>query len=100
MQAIKFPIKFDSTGLAKLDEATTDYYSQLLSVSMLTEPGTHPMSPQFGAYDPSFRFINKSIFVLNASQFVPEVIITNIEILDQESVNGSSKVSVSFELDI
>ena len=100
MQAIKFPIKFDSSGLEKLDEGTTDYYSQLLSISMLTEPGTHPMSPQFGAYDPSFRLINKSIFVLNASQFVPEVIIiTNIEILDQESANGSSKVSVSFELD-
>lgn len=98
MPCIKFPIEFDSSGLAKLDEGTVGYYSQLLSVCMLTEPGTHPMSPQFGSYDPSFSVIDKSIFVLNASQFVPEVTITNIDISNKDQSSGASRVSVSFEI--
>lgn len=98
MKMIKFPIKFDTTGFEKLDEGTVDYYSQLLSICMLTEPGTHPMSPQFGSYDPSFRIIDKNIFVLNASQFVPEIRITNIDVQETEQLSGLSKVSVSFEI--
>ena len=100
MDAIRFPLKFDSSGLQKLTDGTTDYYSQLLSVCMLTEPGTHPMSPQFGAYDPSFRVIDKSIFVLNAAQFVPEVTITNIDISEKDSNDGTMKVAVSFDINI
>lgn len=100
MDAIKFPLKFDSSGLQKLTDGTTDYYSQLLSICMLTEPGTHPMSPQFGAYDPSFRVIDKSIFVLNAAQFVPEVTITNIDISEKDSKDGTMKVAVSFDINI
>lgn len=95
---IKFPIEFDSSGLAKLDDRTTEYYSQLLSICMLTEPGTHPMSPQFGSYDPSFSVIDKGIFVLNASQFVPEVTITNIDISTKDPTSGASRVSVSFDI--
>jgi hypothetical protein len=95
---MKFPVRFDSSGLQKLEENTTDYYAQLLSICMLTEPTTHPMSPQFGSYDPSFSVIDKSMFVLNASQFVPEVTITKIDILSKDIVSGSSKVNVSFEI--
>lgn len=98
MQMIKFPITFDASGIEKLDEGTTEYYSQLLSICMLTEPGTHPMSPQFGAYDPSFSAIDKSVFILNAAQFVPEVKITNIDIAGQDSTTGAIKISVSFDI--
>lgn len=98
MQMIKFPVRFDITGFQKLDDGTMDYYSQLLSICMLTEPGTHPMSPQFGAYDPSFRVIDKSIFVLNASQFVPEVTITNVDISEKDSSDGAMKIAVSFNI--
>lgn len=98
MQMIKFPLEFDSSGLKKLDEGTNEYYSQLLSICMLTEPQTHPMSPQFGSFDPSFSVIDKSIFVLNASQFVPEVTITNVDVSDKDLASGASRVSVSFEI--
>jgi hypothetical protein len=98
MDCIRFPIQFDSSGFKKHEDGTTDYYSQLLSICMLTEPGTHPMSPQFGAYDPSFRVIDKSIFVLNASQFVPEVTITNIDISEKDSTDGAIKIAVSFDI--
>lgn len=98
MDMIKFPIKFDESGIEKLQRGTNDYYSQLLSICMLTEPGTHPMSPQFGAYDPSFSSIDKSLFILNASQFVPEVTITNIDISQKDQTNGGIKIAVSFDV--
>lgn len=98
MDMIKFPVRFDSTGIEKLGEGSNDYYSQLLSICMLTEPGTHPMTPSFGSYDPAFRIVDKGIFVLNAAQFVPEVTITNIDISAPEPGSNSSRVSVSFDI--
>lgn len=94
---IQFPIKFDSTGLKKLQEGTTDYYSQLLSISLLTEPFTHPITPQFGSYDPTFRTIDKGLFVLNAARYVPEVRIT--ELLTEQDVDSKINISFSFEIE-
>lgn len=97
MDMIQFPIKFDSTGLKKLAEGTSDYYSQLLSISILTEPLTHPMTPQFGSYDPTFRTIDKGLFVLNAARFVPEVRIT--ELITEQDVDSKINISFSFEIE-
>lgn len=98
MDMIAFPLKFDSTGLKKLREGTNEYYTQLLSISLLTEPLTHPFTPQFGANDPSFRNIDKGLFVLNASRFVPEVRITSLSTIPNESGSGVTRVSFSFEI--
>jgi hypothetical protein len=98
MDMISFPIRFDSSGFVKLTEGTTDYYSQLLSICMLTEPGTHPFTPSFGANDPAFTNIDKSLFILNASQFVPEIELTNIDISDKDKNAGTTRISVSFNI--
>jgi hypothetical protein len=98
MEMIKFPIKFDTTGLEKLSTNSREYYAQLLSICLLTEPGTHPFTPSFGANDPSFTNIDKGVFILNASRFIPEVTITDIDISAQNSGDGSTRVSVSFEI--
>jgi hypothetical protein len=98
MDMIGFPVKFDSTGIQKLQEGSNEYYAQLLSICMLTEPSTHPFTPSFGANDPAFRNIDKSLFILNASQFVPEVEITNIDISDKDKNAGSTRISVSFNI--
>lgn len=97
MEMMKFPIEFDSTGLKKLEDGTEGYYSQLLSISLLTEPSTHPFTPQFGANDPSFTTIDKGVFVLNCARFIPEVRITSLsnEILGD---GDASKVSFSYEI--
>lgn len=78
MDTIKFPMKFDSTGISKLADGSDDYYAQLLTIAILTEPLTHPFSPRFGVYDPAFRGVDKGLFILNAARFVPEVEITGI----------------------
>lgn len=95
---MQFPIKFGRDGLVKLRDGSPDYYAQLLTISLLTEPFTHPFSPDFGAADPSFRIIDKSTFILNAARFVPEVRITSVTINDSELNNGKSRVSFSFEV--
>lgn len=97
MDMIQFPIKFDSTGLKKLKEGTSDYYSQLLSISVLTEPLTHPMTPQFGSYDPTFRTIDKGLFVLNAARFVPEVRVTGLT--TEQDIDSKINISFSFEIE-
>jgi hypothetical protein len=98
MDSLAFPIKFDSTGIKKHQEGTTDYYSQLLSICMLTEPGTHPMTPGFGAFDPVFQEIDKNVFILNAAQFVPEIRITAMDTTGVEQSSGLAKISVAFEI--
>ena len=78
MDAIKFPIKFDSSGISKLTDGSDEYYSQLLTIAVLTEPQTLPFSPKFGVYDQSFRGLDKGLFLLNAARFVPEVQIIDL----------------------
>lgn len=97
MEMMKFPIQFDSTGLKKLEEGTEEFYSQILSISLLTEPSTHPFTPQFGASDPSFTTIDKGLFVLNCARFVPEIRITS---LSNELINNGDGAKVTFSFEI
>lgn len=98
MDMIQFPVQFDSTGFKKLQDGSTDYYAQLLSIIVLTEPMTHPFTPAFGANDPAFRTVDKGLFILNASRFVPEVRITNLSTISNEGNTGKTKVSFAFEV--
>jgi hypothetical protein len=97
MDMIKFPIRFDRTGLQKHTDGSEDYYAQLLSIALLTEPRTHVFSPRFGVYDPSFRGIDKGVFILNAARFVPEVQILNLQ-TDIDVDGGDAKVEFSFRI--
>lgn len=97
MDMMQFPLRFDSTGIKKLTDGTEEYYSQLLSIALLTEPMTHPFTPQFGANDPAFRNIDKGLFVLTCARFVPEVKITSLSNEINDST-GESKVSFSFQI--
>jgi hypothetical protein len=93
MNTIKFPIKFNASGVQKLVDGTYDYYSQLLTVALLTEPNTHPFTPRFGVTDPTFTTIDKGLFVLNAARFVPEVEITSLNITEDD---GTINVQFTF----
>lgn len=63
---------------------------------MLTEPGEHPITPDFGVYDPSFIPVEPENFILNAARFVPEVEIRNIN----PTLNQDGSVSVEFSFDL
>lgn len=96
MDSIKFPIKFDTSGVTKLTEGSADYYTQLLTIAMLTEPQTLVFTPKFGVYDPAFSNIDKSLFILNAARFVPEVEITSIE--SSDSADGTVAATFTFAI--
>jgi hypothetical protein len=94
MDTIKFPIEFDSSGLKKLVEGSADYYSQMLTIALLTEPHTLPFTPKFGVFSPEFSDFDKNLFVLNAARFVPEIEITSLSTNSEE--NGTVKTTFSF----
>lgn len=97
MDSLAFPIKFNYDGLARLEEGTEDYYKQILTISLLTEPGEHPITPDFGVFDPTFIPIEPEDFILNAARFVPEVEIENIN-PQLSSDSGGINVEFSFRI--
>jgi hypothetical protein len=96
MDCLSFPIKFNYDGLSRLTEGSYDYFKQILTISLLTEPGEHPITPDFGVYDPSFIPIEPENFIINAARFVPEVDITDI--VPSQGKDGGLSVQFSFNL--
>jgi len=96
MDAIKFPLKFSKAGIDRLTDGTTDYYKQLLALSIITEPHSLPITPDFGIWDPTFNTVEKGQFVLHAARFVPEVEIGEID----SSVDDSGQNIVSFSFTV
>lgn len=96
MDCLAFPIKFDSTGISKLAENSSDYFRQLLSVIVRTEPNILPMTPDLGVYDPAFRDIDMTSFVQQSARYAPEVTIEDVDVnIDND---GAVDVSFSFTL--
>lgn len=80
MPTLKYPFEYGPDGsFAVLEEESDDLYSQLLSICALTEPGTFPYSPTFGVFDPTFRTIDRGTYMIQASRFIPEIVITEID---------------------
>ena len=95
MDTISFPVKFEATGLKMLKQGTTDYYSQMLSFAILTEPNRHPLTPDFGIFDPAFRRVDKGLFITQAARYVPEITITKIDV--ELSEREDLAIHVGFE---
>ena len=94
---MKFPLSFTETtgGYTTLVEGDDDYYRQLLAIASRTEPAVHPLSPDFGIMDPTFKSIDRGQFLLHAGRYVPEIQIISIETeLDIE--NGTNIINFSF----
>ena len=97
MDTIKFPVSFDSTGFKKLEAGTYEYYRQLLTIALLTEPGDNPLTPDFGVADPAFNGFDGGLFIYNAARFVPEIEVRDVS----SSINDKTgKYSVKFTFDI
>lgn len=94
---MKFPMSFteSSGGYETLARGSDNYYRQLLSVAARTEPATHPLTPDFGVMDPTFRSVDRGQFLLQASRFVPEIEVVSIE-TDLDIENGTNIVNFSF----
>lgn len=94
MDTIKLPIEYDNTGFKKLSEDSDDYYKQILSLTARTEPRAHPITPQFGVFDPTFNTIDRGQFMIQAARHVPEIRLLSIE--TNESNEGDRDVSFTY----
>lgn len=97
MDIIAFPLSFDSTGFKKLEENSDDYYRQLLTLTLLTEPGSLPLTPEFGVNDPSFDTIDRGLFIAQAAEFIPEIALGDISV-EINPVSGMSEIAFTFEV--
>jgi hypothetical protein len=97
MDTFEFPIKFEQKGIKKLEDGSYDYFKQMLTISLLTEPGEHPITPEFGVLDPSFTPIEPADFVINAAKFIPEVEIITIN-PSIDKTDGGVVVDFSFRV--
>jgi hypothetical protein len=87
MDTIKLPIEYDNSGFKKLADDSDEYYKQLLSVTARTEPRVHPITPQFGVFDPTFNSIDRGQFMIHASRYVPEIRLLSVDTNDSNEGN-------------
>ncbi len=92
MDALSFPIRFDATGISKVTENSNDYFRQLLSIILRTEPNILPMTPDLGVYDPAFRDVDLTAFVQQAARYAPEVTIDDVDV----NIQNDGAVDISF----
>ena len=96
MANLKFPFDYQADGsLVTVPSDSDEFYSQILPVCALTEPGTYPFTPGFGVFDPSFRTIDRGSYIIQASRFVPEILVTNVE-GEFSEFTGKTSLKVSF----
>lgn len=79
MDTLKIPLEYGRDGFTHVTDETDDYYKQLLSITARTEKGISPLFPDFGVQDPTFNIVDNGIFLVNASKYIPEIILTNID---------------------
>lgn len=96
MDCLSFPIKFTAGRIKTLPRGSFEYYRQILTLSILTEVGEHPITPDFGVLDPTFISIEPIDFILNAARFLPEIEITNMNPTLRE--DGSLSIEFDFRL--
>ena len=94
---MKFPPAFTETngGYQSLSDDQDEYYKQLLSVIYRNEPGTHPLTPDYGVQDPTFKTVDRGQFLVQAGRYVPEIKILSVETFINEA-DGLNELSVSF----
>ena len=94
---MKFPPAFTETngGYQSLSDDQDEYYKQLLSVISRTEPGTHPLTPDYGVQAPTFKTVDRGQLLVRAGRYVPEIKILSVENFINEA-DGLNELSVSF----
>ena len=93
MNSLKFPISFDSDGtITKVQENSDEYFKQLISFCLLTEPNSLRLTPDYGIFDITFARISPETIALAVGKFIPEVQIQSV----RGSLVEDGTLSISF----
>lgn len=96
MDSFKFPITFDNDGgITKVIESSDEYFKQLISFCLLSEPNSLRLTPDFGVFDPTFNRLAPEALAVSVNKFIPEIRIRNITGSLAEE-NGTLTVSFSY----
>lgn len=96
MPTLKYPLEYDGDGsFVTLEDDSDLIFAQLLSICAQTEPETFPYTPTFGVLDPSFNSVSRGDFIIQASRFIPEIVVTSIS-GDFDSETGRLGLEVSY----
>jgi hypothetical protein len=96
MDTLSFPIRFVNGSVEKIEEGTDSYYGQLLALTIHIKPGELPLTPYYGVEDPAFNDEIKVSLASQASYFIPEIDIDEVQIVEEDS--GRSNLKVSFRV--
>jgi hypothetical protein len=92
MDTLKIPIEYNNDGFTHIADGSDEYYKQLLSITARTESGVSPIFPDFGIPDPLFNLADNGQFLINASKYIPEIALTNIE----STIDGNGNNYIKF----
>lgn len=94
MDTFKFPIRFRQGAVEKLEDASDEYYGQLLALAIQIVPGELGLNPQYGVEDPTFSDVLTRDLAFTAGAYIPEIIIDTADISTNEI--GQSRVNINF----
>lgn len=97
MDTFSVPFRFSGGLAAKHQEGSDQYYLNILSMVLQTQPGEMPLDANFGVNDPVFERINRATIMELAAKYVPELTIEQIAtILDND---GVERVVVQYRIE-
>lgn len=94
MDTIALPIQIANGRMTLIPDNTDEYFAHLISMVIQIEPGELPLTPEFGCFSPVFDDEQISNLALTVNQFIPEVDIDDIEIVQSDS--GKTEIQLSF----
>lgn len=94
METIALPLQFSNGRAVVHSDDTDDYYAHILAMCISIEPDELPLTPNFGVNDPTFASVTRASIVELAARYVPEITITSIDSLIEES--GQNAIEINF----
>jgi hypothetical protein len=94
MDSMRIPINFVGGQVQKVVDGTDEYYAQLLALTAQIRPGELILTPDYGSSDPAFNEEAKKQLAFIAGAYIPEIVLTGVEITQDNS--GEVGISVSF----
>lgn len=94
METIALPMSFANGRPAIHTDDTDEYYGHILGLCIGIEPNELPLTPGLGVNDPTFAAVSRASIVEVAARYVPEITITSIDAISNES--GEASVEISF----
>ena len=101
MDILKFPIVFNSTGIATHPEGSRDFYSQLISNLSLVKFGDLPLRQDVGVPYEDFRIESDvTSLAVTIAQNIPEIRLTSVQQRNSRATDslGTSALIIDFEV--